>query len=150
MSEWKNHQVEILYIEDNPTDAELTVRALKKKNLANRLMVIEDGAEAVDYIFAEGKYAERNVHNTPQVILLDLKLPKVSGLEILRMIRGNEKTKHIPVVVLTSSSEERDVVESYELGVNSYIQKPVDFNNFAEVVSELGYYWLMLNKPPVD
>jgi two-component system response regulator len=150
MPDSKNHMVEILYIEDNPTDAELTVRALKKKNLANKLMVIEDGAEAVEYLFAQGKHSERNIQDTPQVILLDLKLPKVSGLEILRMLRENEETRHVPVVVLTSSNEEQDIVESYELGVNSYIQKPVDFHNFAEVVSELGYYWLMLNKPPTD
>jgi len=140
--------VEILLVEDNPRDAELTLRALKKHNLANKVHVAKDGAEALDYIFATGIYAERNIHDHPKVILLDLKLPKVDGMEVLRRIRADERTKCIPVVVLTSSQEERDIVESYKLGVNSYIVKPVDFEKFLSTVQELGLYWLLLNKPP--
>jgi len=140
--------VEILLVEDNPHDVELTLRALKKHNLANKVHVVKDGAEALDYIFATGIYAERNIHDHPRVILLDLKLPKVDGMEILRRIRADERTKTIPVVVLTSSQEERDIVESYKLGVNSYIVKPVDFDKFLSTVQELGLYWLLLNKPP--
>jgi len=140
--------VEILLVEDNPRDVELTLRALKKHNLANKVHVVKDGAEALDYIFATGIYAERNIHDHPRVILLDLKLPKVDGMEILRRIRADERTKTIPVVVLTSSQEERDIVESYKLGVNSYIVKPVDFDKFLSTVQELGLYWLLLNKPP--
>ena len=140
--------VEILLVEDNPHDVELTLRALKKHNLANKVHVVKDGAEALDYIFATGIYAERNIHDHPRVILLDLKLPKVDGMEILRRIRADERTKTIPVVVLTSSQEERDIVESYKLGVNSYIVKPVDFDKFLSTVQELGLYWLVLYKPP--
>ena len=140
--------VEILLVEDNPRDAELTLRALKKHNLANHVHVAKDGAEALDYIFATGIYAERNIHDHPKVVLLDLKLPKVDGMEVLRRIRADEGTKCIPVVVLTSSQEERDIVESYKLGVNSYIVKPVDFDKFLSTVQELGLYWLLLNKPP--
>jgi CheY-like chemotaxis protein len=140
--------VEILLVEDNPRDAELTLRALKKHNLANKVQVVKDGAEALDYIFATGAYAERNINDHPKVILLDLKLPKVDGMEVLRRIRADERTKCIPVVVLTSSQEERDIVESYKLGVNSYIVKPVDFDKFLSTVQELGLYWLLLNKPP--
>jgi len=140
--------IEILLVEDNPRDVELTLRALKKHNLANHVHVAKDGAEALDYIFATGIYAERNIHDHPKVILLDLKLPKVDGMEVLRRIRADERTKCIPVVVLTSSQEERDIVESYKLGVNSYIVKPVDFDKFLSTVQELGLYWLLLNKPP--
>jgi len=140
--------VEILLVEDNPRDVELTLRALKKNNLANKVHVVKDGAEALDYIFATGGYAERNIHDHPRVILLDLKLPKVDGMEVLRRIRADERTKCIPVVVLTSPQEERDIVESYKLGVNSYIVKPVDFDKFLSTVQELGLYWLLLNKPP--
>ncbi len=140
--------VEILLVEDNPRDAELTLRALKKHNLANKVHVVKDGAEALDYIFATGIYTERNINDHPKVILLDLKLPKVDGMEVLRRIRADERTKCIPVVVLTSSQEERDIVESYKLGVNSYIVKPVDFDKFLSTVQELGLYWLLLNKPP--
>ncbi len=140
--------VEILLVEDNPHDVELTLRALKKYNLANKVHVAKDGAEALDYIFASGIYAERNIHDHPKVILLDLKLPKVDGREVLRRIRADERTKRIPVVVLTSSQEERDIVDSYKLGVNSYIVKPVNFDKFLETVEELGLYWLLLNKPP--
>lgn len=140
--------VEILLVEDNPRDVELTLRALKKHNLANKVHVVKDGAEALDFIFATGIYAERNINDQPKVILLDLKLPKVDGMEVLRRIRADERTKCIPVVVLTSSQEERDIVESYKLGVNSYIVKPVDFDKFLSTVQELGLYWLLLNKPP--
>ena len=139
--------VEILLVEDNPNDVELTLRALKKKNLANNVHVVTDGAEALDYIFAKGDYVDRDSNNHPKVILLDLKLPKVGGLEVLRKIKSDEQTKTIPVVVLTSSREEKDKVESYKLGVNSYIVKPVDFDKFLDSVTDLGLYWLLLNEP---
>ncbi len=144
----KSKEVEILLVEDNPTDAELTLRALKKNNLANRVQVVTDGAEALDFIFASGVHKGRDINYKPRVILLDLKLPKVDGLEVLRRIKSDERTKNIPVVVLTSSKEEKDRVESYKLGVNSYIAKPVDFNQFTKSVSELGLYWLLLNELP--
>jgi CheY-like chemotaxis protein len=140
--------VEILLVEDNPTDAELCKLALQERNLANKLVWVKDGAEALDFIFATGEYAGRNVEDSPKVILLDLKLPKVSGLEVLRRIKADELTKKIPVVVLTSSKEDRDIVASYDLGVNSFISKPVDFDEFSKVVSELGLYWLLINRPP--
>jgi len=142
------NEVEILLVEDNPNDVELTLRALKKHNLANKVHVVKDGAEALEYILATGAYAHRDINHNPKVILLDLKLPKVDGLEVLRQIKSNERTKLIPVVVLTSSKEERDLVESYRLGANSYIAKPVDFESFVKAVSELGLYWLLLNQPP--
>ncbi|MFA6971001.1 MAG: response regulator [Gallionella sp.] len=141
-------EVEILLVEDNPTDAELAIRALKKSNLANKLVWVKDGAEALDFLFCRGAYAGRDTRCIPHVILLDLRLPKVDGLEVLRIIKKNECTKHIPVVVLTSSKEDRDVAESYQLGVNSYISKPVEFDEFAKRVSELGLYWLLVNRPP--
>jgi CheY-like chemotaxis protein len=140
--------VDILLIEDNPNDVELTLRALKKVNILNKIHVLSDGAEALDFFFRKGKYSNRNSKNEPKVIILDLKLPKVNGLEILRNLKGDENLKTIPVVVLTSSREEQDVVESYKLGVNSYIVKPVDFEKFIEAVKELGFYWLLLNQPP--
>ncbi len=142
------NEVEILLIEDNPNDVELALRALKKNNLANRVFTVKDGAEALDFIFGHGLYQNRRVENVPRVILLDLKLPKVDGIEVLRSIRADERTKYIPVVILTSSSEERDIVETYKLGVNSYIVKPVNFEKFIDVVRELGYYWLLLNHRP--
>lgn len=142
------NEVEILLVEDDPSDAELTIRALKKHNLANNLVHVKDGAEALDFIFAKGKYSERNIVNGPRVVLLDLKLPKVDGLEVLRQMKSDERTKVIPVVVLTSSKEEQDVIRSYQLGVNSYISKPVDFEKFVQAVSDLGLYWLLLNQPP--
>jgi len=141
-------EVEILLVEDNPADAELALRSLKKHNLANKVQWVKDGAEALDFIFATGPYADRGLSVFPKVILLDLRLPKVDGLEVLRRIRSDERTKIIPVVVLTSSSEEKDIIESYTLGVNSYIVKPVEFENFAAIVSDLGFYWLLVNRPP--
>jgi len=142
------NEVEILLVEDNPNDVELTLRALKKNNLTNKVHVVKDGAEALEYIFATGAYASRDINCIPKVILLDLKLPKVDGLEVLRRIKSDERTKVIPVVVLTSSKEERDLVESYKLGANSYIAKPVNFESFVKAVVELGLYWLLLNQPP--
>jgi two-component system response regulator len=142
-------EVEILLVEDNPTDAELAIRALKKSNLANKLVWVKDGAEALDFIFGSGAYSGRQVANGPKVILLDLRLPKVDGMEVLRRVKEDERTRTIPVVVLTSSKEDRDVAESYKLGVNSYISKPVEFDEFARTVSELGLYWLLVNHPPV-
>lgn len=142
------HDVEILLVEDNPDDAGLAIRALKKQNLANNLYHLSDGAEALDFIFAKGKYAERKVEDKPKVILLDIKMPKVDGLQVLKAIREDERTKYIPVVMMTSSKEERDIIESYKLGTNSYIVKPVDFDNFSKAVVELGFYWLLLNQTP--
>jgi two-component system response regulator len=140
--------VDILLVEDNPQDAELTTRALKKNNLANRLITVEDGAEALDFIFCRGKYATRNNGQSPKVVLLDLKLPKVSGLEVLRALKRDEKTRSIPVVIVTSSREDPDIKTAYALGANSYVVKPVDFDAFAESVSSLGLYWLLVNQPP--
>lgn len=145
----KHEAVEILLVEDNPTDAELAMRALKKNNLANELVWVKDGAEALDFLFGKGAYAGREVGKVPHVILLDLRLPKVDGLEVLRIVKNDELTKYIPIVVLTSSKEDRDVTESYRLGVNSYISKPVEFEAFAKTVADLGMYWLLLNRPPV-
>ncbi|MDO8991065.1 MAG: response regulator [Sideroxyarcus sp.] len=141
-------EVEILLVEDNPTDAELCIRTLKSNSLANKLFWVKDGAEALDFLFASGAYADRNVTITPKVILLDLRLPKVDGKEVLRRIKADERTRAIPVVVLTSSKEDRDVAESYQLGVNSYISKPVGFEEFTRTVKELGLYWLLINRPP--
>ena len=141
--------VEILLVEDNPRDVELTLRALKRRNLANRVYVVEDGAEALDFLFARGRFASRDVTNPPKVVLLDLKLPKVGGLDVLKAVKADERTRMIPIVVLTSSQEEQDLIESYRLGVNSYIVKPVDFDKFLTSVEELGLYWLLINKPPV-
>jgi two-component system response regulator len=140
--------VDILLVEDNPQDAELTTRALKKNNLANRLITVEDGAEALDFIFCRGKYATRNNGQSPKVVLLDLKLPKVSGLEVLRALKQDEKTRSIPVVIVTSSREDPDIKTAYALGANSYVVKPVEFDAFAESVSSLGLYWLLVNQPP--
>ncbi len=142
-------EIEILLVEDNPTDAELAIRALKKSNLANKLVWVKDGAEALDFLFATGTCAGRSIKNCPKVILLDLRLPKVDGMEVLRRVKADAYTRTIPVVVLTSSKEDRDVAESYQLGVNSFISKPVEFDEFAKTVAELGLYWLLVNRPPV-
>jgi two-component system response regulator len=144
-----DREVEILLVEDNPADAELTLRALKKRNLANRVIRVYDGEEALDFIFARGQYSARQIENKPRVILLDLKLPKVDGLEVLRAVKSDPRTQVIPVVMLTSSKEEKDIIESYRLGANSYIVKPVDFDKFLAAVDELGLYWLLINQPPV-
>lgn len=141
-----NEQVEILLCEDNKRDADLTIRALKRKNLGNKIIWVKNGEEALDFLFGRNHYKDRNINEKPKVILLDLKMPKVNGLEVLQEIRSNSKTKAIPVVILTSSEEEKDIVQSYELGVNSYIVKPVDFAKFSDSVSEVGLYWMLLNK----
>lgn len=142
--------VELLIVEDNANDLELTLRALKKNNLANNINVARDGAEALDFLFGAGGRPGRAADPSPLVILLDLKLPKVDGLDVLRRVKGDPRTKSIPVVVLTSSREARDIVESYQLGVNSYIVKPVDFERFTDSMRQLGLYWLLLNQPPLS
>lgn len=139
--------VEILLVEDNPRDAELTIRALKKNNLANHLIHVEDGAEALDFLFARGRYAGRKLDHYPKVILLDLKLPKLNGLEVLHIIKEDSRTRAIPVVMITSSNEDPDIKAAYELGANSYVIKPVEFDNFFEAMSRLGVYWLLVNHP---
>lgn len=139
--------VEILLAEDNPTDAELTLRALNRSKLANKVVWVKDGGEALDYVFCEGAYAGRSNGN-PRLILLDLKMPKVDGIEVLGKVKADERTKAVPVVIMTSSREERDLVESYRLGANSYIVKPMDFGQFMEVVSKAGFYWAVMNKVP--
>jgi len=140
--------VEILLVEDNPNDVELTLHALRKYRLANHIHVARDGDEALEYLFATGAYAGRNIADIPKVVLLDLKLSKVDGLEVLRRVKGDPRTHMIPIVVLTSSREERDLARGYQLGANSYIVKPVDFDQFSEVVRQLGLYWVLLNQPP--
>jgi two-component system response regulator len=140
--------VEILLVEDNPSDLEVALRALKEQNMCNNVQVARDGEEALDFIFCQGPFAGRRLDELPRVILLDLKLPLIDGLEVLRQIRADARTRHVPVVVLTSSTEERDVVESYALGVNSYIAKPVDFDQFRNAMHTIGLYWLLLNRPP--
>ena len=143
-----NHEVEILLVEDSPRDAEMTLRALRKRNLANHIVHVKDGEEALDWLFGRGTHAGRDVNHHPKVVLLDLKLPKVDGLEVLRALRADERTRLLPVVVMTSSQEQRDLIESYKLGVNSYVVKPVDFDAFSAAVAELGHYWLLVNKEP--
>ena len=140
-------KVDILLVEDNPTDAELTMRALRKSHLANHITWVKDGAEALEFIFRSGAYAGRPDEN-PKLILLDLKLPKVDGIEVLKRIKADERTRIIPVVMVTSSAEGRDVVESYKLGVNSYVVKPVDFDQFSDTVAKAGFYWMLMNKAP--
>jgi two-component system response regulator len=144
----ETHGIEILLVEDNPKDVELTLRAFERANLTNRIHVARDGAEALEFLFCEGPHAGRRMDDAPKVVLLDLKLPKVDGLEVLQRLKSDPRTKSIPVVVLTSSREQRDVVESYDLGVNSYIVKPVNFEQFLESVQQLGLYWLLTNQPP--
>jgi two-component system response regulator len=140
--------VEILLVEDNPADLKLAMHAFKTHKLANNIQVVRDGAEALEFIFCTDRYAHRRFENGPKMILLDLKLPLVDGLEVLRRIKSDPRTQSIPVTIMTSSREESDIVESYKLGVNSYIVKPVDFEQFTEAVEKLGYYWLLLNQPP--
>ena len=138
----------ILIVEDNPDDEALTIRALKKNNIGNRLVVVRDGVEALDFLFCTGAYSNRDPNDLPQTILLDLKLPKVDGLEVLKRIRADERTSLLPVVILTSSNEERDLLQSYKNGANSYVRKPVDFNEFLDAARQLGLYWLVLNEAP--
>ena len=138
----------ILLVEDNPDDADLTVRALKKHNIENEVVIANDGAEALDYLFATGAYAGRDTSVIPALILLDLNMPKVGGLEVLQRIRADDRTKLLPVVILTSSKEEKDLINSYSFGCNSYVGKPVDFKQFTEAVQQLGLYWILLNEPP--
>lgn len=144
----ETNPVEILLVEDSAEDLELTLRALRKANLANHIEIARDGAEAIDFIFGEGIHASRDITDVPKLILLDLKLPRVDGLEVLKRIKCDPRTSHIPIVVLTSSKEQNDVTESYRLGVNSYIVKPVNFEGFTAAVQDLGMYWLLLNQPP--
>lgn len=143
-----NTEIQILLVEDNKSDAMLTIRALKKHNLANNLIHLIDGEQALEYIFGTGEFAGRNIEHKPKVIFLDLKMPKVSGLEVLRAIKSDERTKLIPVVMMTSSKEEKDIIESHQLGVNSYVVKPVGFDNFSKTIAELGFYWLVVNNTP--
>lgn len=141
-------QVEILLVEDNPDDVELALHALQREKLANRVEVVRDGEEALDFLFCRGSYAGRGSNGPPKLVLLDLKLPKVDGIEVLRQMKNNPRTKTIPVVILTASREEKDLINGYALGVNSYIQKPVDFEQFRQTVKQLGLYWLVVNQPP--
>jgi two-component system, response regulator len=145
----ENTAIEILLVEDNINDAELTIRALHKKNIANNIIHLKDGASALDFLFGKGAFEQRNIHNKPRLILLDLKMPKVDGIEVLRIIKTVELTKKIPVVVLTSSRENPDIERAYALGANSYIVKPVDFEGFSKAIADLGFYWLLLNEPSV-
>lgn len=140
------NEVEILLVEDNPNDVELTLRALQKNNLANKVYTVKDGEEAIEFIFATGQYATRDINFPPKVVFLDLKLPKVSGLEVLKKVKSDDKTKTIPIVVITSSQETQDVQECYRLGVNSFIQKPIEFDNFVKAISDAGLYWMIINK----
>lgn len=142
------HNIEIILVEDSLEDANLIMRSLKKHNLGNSIIHLKDGAEALNFIFAEGEYTSRKIEDKPKLILLDLKMPKVDGLEVLRALKADPRTKTIPIVIMTSSHEDRDLIESYELGVNSYVVKPVSFENFAQAVAELGMYWLMVNQSP--
>jgi two-component system, response regulator len=140
------NEVEILLVEDNPRDLELTLRALRKNHLANSITTVTDGEAALDFLFARGKYAGRHIEDGPRVVFLDLKLPKVDGIEVLRQVKTDERTKTIPIVVVTSSAEERDRIESYQLGVNSYVVKPIEFDSFVKTITELGFYWMAINK----
>lgn len=142
------NEVEVLLVEDNSGDAEMTIRALKKNNLANKLLHVKDGAEALDFIFAQGIYDDRQVEDTPKIILLDLKMPKINGIEVLEKIKSDARTKNIPVVMLTSSKEDPDIQQCYNLGVNGYVVKPVEFDEFSKAISQLGLYWMIVNQPP--
>lgn len=141
------NEVEILLVEDNPRDLELTLRVLRKNNLANSVVTVTDGEQALDFVFGRGKYAGRDVNSGPKVMFLDLKLPKVDGIEVLRQVKADQRTSKIPIVVVTSSAEERDRVESYHLGVNSYVVKPIEFDAFVKTIGDLGFYWVAINKP---
>jgi two-component system response regulator len=141
-------EIDVLLVEDNESDAEMTIRALNKNHLANRLLHLCDGAEAIDFLFAQGAYSEREMENIPKVILLDLKMPKINGIEVLKKIKSDVRTKKIPVVVLTSSKEDPDIEQCYELGANGYVVKPVEFDQFRKAISDLGLYWLIVNQPP--
>lgn len=142
------HNIEVLLVEDSDEDAELVIRSLKKHNLGNNLVHVSDGVEALDFIFARGKFSDRSVGDIPKVILMDLKMPKMDGLQVLKEIKKDDRTKMIPVIMMTSSKEEKDIVDSYQLGVNSFIVKPVGFENFSKAVAEFGMYWLLINQPP--
>jgi len=142
------NEIEILLVEDDPNDVELTLRVLRKNNLANKIHIAGDGEEALDFLFCRGKFSDRHFDNPPKVVFLDLKLPKLNGLEVLRELKKDPRTQPIPVVVMTSSREQRDLVDGYRLGVNSYIQKPIDFGEFQAVIKDLGYYWLVVNQRP--
>ena len=143
-----NNEVELLLVEDDPNDVELTLLALRKHKLANKIHVARDGEEALDFLFCRGLYSQRTLNSPPKVVLLDLKLPKVNGLEVLKAVKSDPRTLAVPVVVMTSSREQRDMVVGYRLGVNSYIQKPIDFNQFQAIIKDLGYYWLVVNQSP--
>lgn len=143
-----NQEVEILLVEDNSSDAEMTIEALKTNNLDKKLLHVKDGAAALEFIFAEGKYSSRHIENAPKIILLDLKMPKVSGIEVLQRIRADERSKRIPVVILTSSKEDPDIQKCYDLGANSYVVKPVEFNEFQKAIANLGLYWMEVNQQP--
>ena len=144
------HEVEILLIEDSPEDAELTIRVLKEQNLANRLVWLKNGAAGLDFLFGRGAYAGRNIIETPRLVLLDLNLPKIGGLEVLRQLKADPRTRKIPVVVLSSSTQDKDILRTYDLGVNSYVSKTVHFEEFASVVTQMGLYWMLINKPPKE
>jgi len=146
----KHSEVDILLVEDNQDDVELTLHALRRERLANKICVVRDGEEALDFLFCSGSYADRSFEHPPRLVLLDLKLPRVNGMEVLKRIKADERTKNIPVVVLTSSKEERDMVNTYNLGANSYIQKPVDFDQFRETVKTVGLYWMVINQHPMS
>lgn len=145
-----SNEIDILIVEDNSTDAELTIRALKKNNLANKIFLVEDGEEALNFLFSKKQFSDRINKENPKVVFLDLKLPKIDGLEVLKTIKSDDALKSIPIVVLTSSNEESDIIKSYQLGVNSFITKPVDFEKFMIAVKEIGFYWLLLNQPPIQ
>ncbi len=143
-----SHEVEILLVDDSPEDVELTIRALRRHKIANDIQVVEDGAEALDFLFCRGAYTSRTFPHPPKLVLLDLKLPKIDGLEVLRAMRADERTKAIPVVILTSSKEQKDLIKGYNLGVNAFVQKPVDFEQFGEAIRQIGMFWMLINQAP--